>query len=108
MQRRGASGRPAKGQRRAARGPKTRKSSSAPYAAEQFDRLKRELDEAREQQTATAEILKMIKTSPADAQPVFETIVRNAVALCGGLFANGGRVDGQLGQWVAAPNVGPD
>ena len=44
-------------------------------------RVIRERDEAREQQKATAEILRVIRTSPADVQPVFETIVRNAVSL---------------------------
>src|SRR5271165_2621034 len=51
-------------------------------------RLTHERDEAREQQKATAEILRVIRTSPADVQPVFETIVRNAVSLCGSLYAN--------------------
>src|SRR4249919_2141212 len=64
--------------------------------------FKRERDEAREQQKATAEILRVIRTSPADVQPVFETIVRNAVSLCGGLFANVFRFDGDLLHFVAS------
>ena len=40
-------------------------------------------------------------------QPVFETIVRNAVSLCGGLFANVFRFDGELLHYVASHNVGP-
>ena len=74
---------------------------------EQFDGLKRERDEAREQQAATAEILRVIRASPSDVQPVFETIVRNAVSLCGGLFANVFRFDGELLHFVASHNVGP-
>ena len=50
----------------------------------------------------------MISTSPTDVQPVFETIVRNAVALCGSLFANVFRFDGELLHFVASHNVGPD
>jgi GAF domain-containing protein len=69
--------------------------------------IARELHEAREQQMATAEILRVIRTSPNDAQPVFETIVRNAVSLCGGLFANVFRFDGELLHYVASHNVGP-
>jgi two-component system, NtrC family, sensor kinase len=70
-------------------------------------RLSRERDEAREQQAATTEILRVIRTSPNDVQPVFETIVRNAVSLCGSLFANVFRFDGELLHFVASHNVGP-
>ncbi len=69
--------------------------------------LARELDEALQRQTATSEILRVISTSPTDAQPVFETIVRNAVALCGSLFANVFRFDGEFLHFVAGHNVGP-
>ncbi|MGB6284972.1 MAG: GAF domain-containing protein, partial [Xanthobacteraceae bacterium] len=69
--------------------------------------LVRERDEAREQQKATAEILRVIRTSPADVQPVFETIVRNAVSLCGSLYANVFRFDGELLHFVAFHIVGP-
>ena len=69
--------------------------------------FKRERDEAREQQKATAEILRVIRTSPADVQPVFETIVRNAVSLCGSLYANVFRLDGELLHFVAFHIVGP-
>ena len=70
-------------------------------------RLTHERDEAREQQKATAEILQVIRASPTDAQPVFETIVRNAVSLCGSLYANVFRFDGELLHFVASHNVGP-
>jgi GAF domain-containing protein len=43
----------------------------------------RELAEVRARQTATAEILRVISQSPADAQPVFESIVLTAVRLLG-------------------------
>src|SRR5881275_2567003 len=69
--------------------------------------LAHELKDAREQQIATAEILYVIRASPNDAQPVFETIVRNAVSLCGSLFANVFRFDGELLHFVAGHNVGP-
>jgi GAF domain-containing protein len=43
--------------------------------------IRRERDEALHQQAATAEILKLISSSPADTQPVFEAIVRNGLKL---------------------------
>ena len=49
----------------------------------------KDLKEAREQQAATAEILKVIASSPDDVQPVFEAIVANADRLIGG-FSTGG------------------
>jgi signal transduction histidine kinase/HAMP domain-containing protein len=68
----------------------------------------RELTKALAQQTATAEILRVISTSPSDVLPVFETMVRNAVSLCDSLFANVFRYDGELLHFVAAHNVRPD
>ena len=67
----------------------------------------RELSEAREQQVATTELLQIISSSPGELQPVFEMIVRSAVALCGSLFANVFRFDGELLHFVAGHNVGP-
>jgi two-component system, NtrC family, sensor kinase len=69
--------------------------------------LEERLAESLEQQAATSEILRVISSSPSDAQPVFETIVRNAVSLCGSLFANVFRFDGELLHFVAGHNVGP-
>jgi two-component system, NtrC family, sensor kinase len=67
----------------------------------------RQLSEALERQAATDEVLRVISTSRTDVQPVFETIVRNAVSLCSSLFANVFRFDGELLHFAAGHNVGP-
>src|SRR5262245_20485279 len=51
---------------------------------EELQTSNRDLTQALEQQTATSEILSVISTSPTDAQPVFDTIIQNAVRLLGG------------------------
>jgi two-component system, NtrC family, sensor kinase len=58
--------------------------------------LEKRLAEALEQQTATAEILRVINRTQTDVQPVFDVIVENACRLCDGVFANAVRFDGEL------------
>jgi two-component system, NtrC family, sensor kinase len=50
--------------------------------------LRRELDEAREQQAATSEVLKVISSSPGELKPVFEAMLASAVRICGAKFGN--------------------
>ena len=109
MQRRSESG-TAKGQRQRTR-PKARKAPTArvstDHSTEQFDRLKRERDEALEQQAATSDILRVISTSPTDVQSVFTAIVKSAVKLCGTLTSCVWRFDGELIHLVAHHNLPP-
>jgi signal transduction histidine kinase/CheY-like chemotaxis protein len=44
----------------------------------------RDLTEALEQQTATADVLRIISEAPADLERVLNTLVANAVRVCGG------------------------
>src|SRR6185369_5982291 len=55
-----------------------------------------QLAEARAQQAATAEILKIIASSPSDAQPVFDAIAESAMRLFSGHSAIVTRVVGGM------------
>jgi GAF domain-containing protein len=63
--------------------------------------------ESLEQQTATAEILRVISSSPTDVQPVFDAIAASAARLCEASHASVYRFDGETIS-VAALFSGPD
>jgi signal transduction histidine kinase len=67
-----------------------------------------QVTEALEQQTATAEILRVISQSQTDVQPVFDTIVRSAVRLCDGLGSVLYQFDGELIHQIAQHNYTPE
>src|SRR5512144_3098977 len=66
------------------------------------------LADALAQQAATGELLRVISSSPADLQPVFDTIVKNAERLCDSELSAVARIaDGRL-HLVAVSNVSPE
>src|SRR5262245_49119480 len=70
-------------------------------ALAQLQTCRRELAESQEQQTATAEILRVISSSPTDVQPVLEAVVQNASRLCGAGNVSLYRAEGSLMRKVA-------
>jgi GAF domain-containing protein len=61
----------------------------------------RDLTEALEQQTATSEVLRVIASSPADLQPVLDTLIANAVKLSGATKGHVRQYDGEFLRVVA-------
>ena len=110
MQRRGGSRQPVKGQ--SANRPKAGNAPTAQASTadlrEQLDRRTREFEEALEQQTATSEVLSIIRRSPADAQPVFDAIVQSAARLCDAILSVVYLWDGENLRIAATQNFSPE
>src|SRR5262245_12548018 len=87
MKRRRGSGK--RGKKRRALGPKVLRAPTARVLAHspaQFDRLKRERDEALGQLAATSEVLRVISNSPGELEPVFRTTLEQATRVCDAKF----------------------
>ena len=105
-----AGGEPIKGRRREATKPKhpigpkaaPRANSTATGKETEVTRLTRELNEARDQQTATSEVLQVISSSPGDLEPIFAAMLEKAVRICDANFGNVYRWDNNALYLLAA------
>jgi GAF domain-containing protein len=64
-----------------------------------------QVTESLEQKTATADILRVIASSPTDLQPVFEDIAASALRLCGATWSGVELLDGEMLQLAAMHNI---
>jgi GAF domain-containing protein len=92
----------------------TRYGRSAADLREEILELKKQLNErtaalnALDQQTATAEVLRVISSSPTDVQPTFDAIVGSAAKLCEAEFSTVVRFEDGLLHLVATNNLSPE
>ena len=70
-------------------------------------RLLNELRQSLEQQTATAEVLGVISSSPVELEPVFQAILANATRLCSATFGGLSLYDGEVLRYAAHYNIPP-
>jgi signal transduction protein with GAF and PtsI domain len=85
-----------------AQGPERCDHSSVADLQEQLDRRTRERDEAREQQAATADVLKVISRSTFDLPTVLNTLAESASRLCEADHVWVYRRDGEVYRWAAS------
>src|SRR5216683_2097939 len=83
--------------------------SSGPRAPEaSYADVTEALSDALNRETATSEILRIIGTSPTDAQPIFDGIARSGVRLCGALGCAVFVVHGDMLYVAATHGIPPD
>src|SRR5262249_48931350 len=109
MQRGGDKGQLRKGRRtpgvKARKAPK--KHVSVRRSPKQFQRLKRERDDALEQLAANSEVLRVISSSPGELEPIFQTMLKQATRVCDAKFGILLRYEGGLLHPVASLDLPP-
>jgi GAF domain-containing protein len=71
-------------------------------------RLLNELRQSLEQQTATADVLRVISSSPGELEPVFHAMLENATRLCEAKFGTMFRFDGRFFHLAAQFGIPPE
>jgi signal transduction histidine kinase len=88
--------------------PKAARVSSPARAQTEIEQLAFELQEARERQAATAEVLSLISDAPTDLLTVFDRIVKNAARLCQSVLSAAYRREGEHVHLVAHDRFSPE
>src|SRR4051812_28798663 len=108
----GASGGKSQGRtakvKKGASAPKAARASRSAGAKTKLAQLSLELQEARDRQAATDEVLSLIADSPTELYPVFDRIVRNAARLCRSVLSAVYRREGDHVQLVAYDQFSPE
>ena len=72
-----------------------RRNATTVRAESESARLRREREESLERERATAEVLRVISSSPGELAPVFQAMLENATRICEAKFGTLFRFDGK-------------
>src|ERR1700721_296562 len=87
--------------------PKPQPRAAASGLQERLERNRQELNEALQQQAATAEVLRLISAAPGDLKRVFAVILESATRLCQANFGTLYLAEGDFCRAVAMHNAPP-
>jgi len=74
---------------------------------QQLESCRRELDEAREQQAATSEVLRVISSSPGELEPVFQAVLASATRTGEAEFGLLYRIEGDSARIISRLGIPP-